>query len=74
MRPIQDYPEFSNIRSHIERVEAQRHFRAGIALAGFLIAAGRMLQRGISAAVGVAAWSARGPRNDSMLKRFTPHR
>jgi hypothetical protein len=75
MEPIHDYPEFSSIRSHLERVEAQRYYQYGYALADALIATGHFLRRGLSAAAGVAAWAARaGGGRESMLKRFAPHR
>lgn len=75
MASIHDYPEFSSIRSHLERAEAQRHYQLGYALADALIAAGHLLRRGLSAAAGAAAWAARaGGQRESMLKRFAPHR
>jgi hypothetical protein len=75
MAPIHDYPEFSNIRSHLDRVEAERHYQLGYALADALVAGGHLLRRGLSAAAGVAAWAARaGGGRESMLKRFAPHR
>jgi hypothetical protein len=75
MAPIHDYPDFSHIRSHIQRAEAQRHYQLGYALADALIATGQWLRRGLSAAAGAAAWAARaGGRRESMHKRFAPHR
>jgi hypothetical protein len=43
-----DYPEYSNIRSHIERAEAQRQVEIGYALADALIDAGDFLRRGVA--------------------------
>jgi hypothetical protein len=43
-----DYPEFSNIRSHVQRVEAQRDLEYGYALADALIDAGDFLRRGVA--------------------------
>jgi hypothetical protein len=40
-----DYPEFSNIRSHLERAEARRHLEIGYALADALVDAGEFLGR-----------------------------
>lgn len=44
-----DYPEFNNIRSHIERADAQRSFATGVVLAEALLLAGDMLRRTASA-------------------------
>jgi hypothetical protein len=46
-----EYPEFSNIRSHLQRVEAQRNFEIGYALADALVDAGDFLRRGLSALI-----------------------
>jgi hypothetical protein len=43
-----DYPEFSNIRSHLQRAEAQRDLEYGYALADALIDAGDFLRRGVA--------------------------
>jgi hypothetical protein len=75
MDPRDQYPEFSNIRSHLERIQAQHDYRWGHALADALVAAGGLLRRGLLAAAATTAWAARGsaPR-EAMVKRFTPHR
>lgn len=43
-----DYPEFSSIRSHLERAEADRGVEIGYALADALIDAGEYLSRAFS--------------------------
>jgi hypothetical protein len=40
-----DYPEFSNIRSHLQRAEARRGLEVGYALADALIDAGEYMGR-----------------------------
>ena len=40
-----EYPDFSCIRSHIERAEAERSYEVGYAVADALIAAGGLLRR-----------------------------
>jgi hypothetical protein len=54
-----DYPEFSNIRSHIEREDAQRSFAAGMVLAETLLLAGDMLRRAVASGLGVFRRSTR---------------
>lgn len=52
-----DYPDFSSIRSHLHRAQAQRHYDIGYALADALVDAGDFLRRGFAAIpsiVGVA--------------------
>jgi hypothetical protein len=48
-----DYPEYSNIRSHVERAEAQRQVEIGYALADALIDAGDFLRRGMAGMLSV---------------------
>jgi hypothetical protein len=43
-----EYPEFSNIRSHLARAEARRHLDIGYALADALLDAGEFLRRAVS--------------------------
>jgi hypothetical protein len=59
MSPRNDYPEFSNIRSHIERADAQRSFAAGVVLADTLLLAGEMLRRAVASVLGVFSRSAK---------------
>jgi hypothetical protein len=40
-----DYPEFDNIRSHIQRADAQRSVATGVIIAETLLLAGDMLRR-----------------------------
>lgn len=53
-----DYPEFSNIRSHLERVEAQRSVEIGYALADALADAGDFLGRAASGIASIARMAA----------------
>jgi len=43
-----EYPEFSNIRSHVERADAMRSVEIGYALADALVDAGTFLGRAFS--------------------------
>jgi hypothetical protein len=49
-----DYPEYSNIRSHVERAEAQRQVEIGYALADALTDAGEFLARALSGIASIA--------------------
>jgi hypothetical protein len=53
-----DYPQFSNIRSHIQRAEAQRHVEIGYALADALMDAGDFLRRAFSGAASIVRMAA----------------
>jgi hypothetical protein len=45
-----EYPEFSSIRSHVERADAMRSMEIGYALADALVDAGDFLGRAFSGA------------------------
>jgi hypothetical protein len=49
-----EYPEFSSIRSHVQRADAMRSFEIGYALADALLDAGDFLRRAVSALASMA--------------------
>jgi hypothetical protein len=70
-----EYPEFSSIRNHLERAEAQRSMQIGYAIADALLAIGTFARQWVSATPAGAAWRARNHvTRVAQVKRLAPHR